>query len=154
MSLQTFQQLFGKMDTMGVLSFIPMWFAFFFTSFGVMLGDSSTGAPRNFCVASQVICCSNLCAMGYAVTNKVPLSKANLLTGPLDMFVTWILFAYLGGFSVFSATPIGIFNCVQVPMMAVMTVPTVLGLVAVAKDQKGYQDYLKSLEPVVSESSE
>ena len=76
----SFKTLFGKMDDGGVFSFMPVWFAFFLTSFGVMLGDSSVGAPRNFCAVSQIICCTNLCAMAYSITNNVPLSKANLLT--------------------------------------------------------------------------
>ena len=142
----TFKTLFEKMDNMGIIGFMPMWFAFFFTSLGVMLGDDSTGAPRNFCAVSQIICCSNLCAMGYAATNNVPLSKANMLTGPLDMFVTWTSLAYFGGSSVFSSTPIGIFNYIQVPIMALMTIPTVIGLVAVARDPKAYQDYLNQRE--------
>ena len=138
----SFKTLFGKMDEVGVIGFMPMWFIFFFTSFGVMLADDSVGAPRNFCAVSQLICCSNLCAMGYAVTNNVALSKANLLTGPLDFFVTWTALAYFGGAAVFSSTPIGIFNYIQVPIMALMTIPTVFGLVAVAKDPEGYQQYL------------
>ena len=81
--------------------------------------------------------------MGYAVTNNLALSKANLLTGPLDMFVTWTAFAYYGGYDVFSSTPIGIFNSVQVPIMALMTIPTLISLVAVARDPVGYQRYLE-----------
>ena len=142
----SFETLFGKMDRAGVLSFMPMWFAFFFTSFGVMLGDDSLGAPRNFCAVSQIVCCSNLVAMGYAVTNNVALSKANQLTGPLDFFVTWTSLAYFGGSAVFSTTPIGIFNYIQVPIMAFMTVPTLIGLVAIARDPKGYQQYLQTLD--------
>jgi len=137
----SFKTLFEKMDNMGVPGFMPIWFAFFITSFGVMMGDSSTGSPRNFCVVSQLICCTNLCSMGYAVTNNVALSKANMLTGPLDMFVTWTALAYFGG-DVFSTTPIGIFNYIQVPVMALMTIPTLIGLVAVARDPVGYQKYL------------
>ena len=140
----SFETLFGKMDRMGTLSFMPMWFLFFFTSFGVMLADNSTGSPRNFCAVSQLICCTNLCAIGYAVTNNLPLSKANLLTGPLDMCVTWTSFAYFGG-NVFSSTPIGIFNYIQVPIMALMTIPTIISLLAVAKDTNGYQNYLQTL---------
>jgi hypothetical protein len=138
-----FKTLFEKMDNSGVYGFMPIWFAFFLTSFGVMLGDSSVGAPRNFCAVSQIICCTNLCAMAYSITNNVPLSKANLLTGPLDMMVTWTAFAYFGGLSVFSTSPIGIFNYVQVPIMAIMTIPTLVGLVAIAKNPAGYQQYLE-----------
>jgi hypothetical protein len=141
----SFKTLFGKMDDMGVAGFMPVWFAFFFASFGVMLGDSSVGSPRNFCAISQLVCCTNLCAMGYAVTNNIALSKANLLTGPFDMFATWTALAYLGG-DVFSSTPIGIFNYIQVPIMALMTIPTLIGLVAIAKNPVGYQAYLAERE--------
>tara|TARA_Y100000590_G_C15635830_1_gene982960 strand:+ start:981 stop:1430 length:450 start_codon:yes stop_codon:yes gene_type:complete len=138
----TFTKLFGKMDSMGVYGFMPVWFLFFFVSFGVMIMDDSVGVSRDFCAVSQIICCFNLCAMGYAVTNNMALSKANLLTGPLDMFVTWTAFAYYGGTAVFSSTPIGIFNNIQVPIMALMTIPTLIGLISVAKDPAGYQRYL------------
>ena len=83
--------------------------------------------------------------MGYAVTNNLALSKANMLTGPLDMCVTWTALAYFGG-DVFSTTPIGIFNYIQVPLMALMTIPTLIGLIAVARDPVGYQKYLAERE--------
>ncbi len=110
-----FRALFGKMDDVGVIGLLPIWLSFFFTSFGVMLGDDSVGAPRNFCAVSQIICCANLCTMAYSVTNNVPLSKANVLTFLLDMMVTWTAFAYFGGSDVFSSSAIGIFNYIQVP---------------------------------------
>jgi hypothetical protein len=137
-----FVNLFGQMDKAGAKGFLFIWFSFFMTSFGVMLGDNSVGAPRNFCVVSQMICCTNLVSIGYAITNKVPLSKASQLTGALDMFVTWTSFAYFGGTAVFSSTPIGLWNWVQVPLMAVMTIPTVVGFLAIAFNEDGYQAYL------------
>ena len=59
----TFTKLFGKMDSMGVYGFMPVWFLFFFVSFGVMIMDDSVGVSRDFCAVSQIICCFNLCAI-------------------------------------------------------------------------------------------
>ena len=137
-----FVNLFGQMDKMGAKGFLFMWFSFFITSFGVMLADNSVGAPRNFCAVSQMICCTNLVSIGYAITNKIALSKASQWTGGLDMFVTWTSFAYFGGTDVFSSTPIGVWNWIQVPLMAVMTIPTVVGFLAIAFNEDGYQKYL------------
>tara|TARA_A100001015_G_C14747760_1_gene616270 strand:- start:153 stop:650 length:498 start_codon:yes stop_codon:yes gene_type:complete len=137
-----FVNLFGQMDKVGAKGFLFMWFSFFFTSFGVMLADNTVGSPRNFCAVSQMICCTNLVSIGYAITNKVPLSKASQWTSGLDMFVTWTSFAYFGGTAVFSTTPIGIWNWIQVPLMAVMTIPTVVGFFAIAFNEDGYQEYL------------
>ena len=138
-----FDKIFGPVDKMGYTGFIIMWFCFFFTSFGVMLGDSTTGPARDFCAVSQMICCTNLVAFGYAITNNIPWSKASMLTCALDMCVTWTALAYFGG-NVFGTSAIGIFNYIQVPMMAIMTIPTLLGLIVVARDPEGFRQYLEN----------
>ena len=58
--LYMFDKIFGPLDKMGYIGFMAMWFSFFFVSFGVMLGDSTTGPLRDFCAVSQLLCCSNL----------------------------------------------------------------------------------------------
>ena len=111
------------------------------TTFGVLLGDSSVGAPRNFCYASQLICCTNIVSIVYSMTHNVDLSKASMLTGPLDMYVTWLSFAYFGGSAVFSTSAIGVFNVIQCVMQGMMTIQMTVGLLAMAKDPKGYKKY-------------
>ena len=76
-----------------------------------------------------------------------------MLTCAFDMFTSWTAFAYFGG-DVFGSSAIGIFNYIQVPMMALMTIPTVVGLIAVARDPDGYNQYLQNLQPPAVEQHE
>ena len=140
-----FKLIFGMYDKMSYTGFMVMWSSFFFTSLGVMLADNSVGAPRNFCAVSQIICCTNLVSVGYGITNRKKLSEISMLTSGLDMFVTWTSLAYFGGSAVFSTTPIGIWNYVQVPIMGLMTVNSVAGLLACALNMDGYEEYLRNL---------
>ena len=142
-----FKQVFGMTDKMGHFGFLLMWFSWFLTTFGVLLGDSSVGAPRNFCFASQLVCCTNIVSIVYSMTNNVDLSKASMLTGPLDMYVTWLSFAYFGGSAVFSTSAIGVFNVIQCVMQGMMTIQMTVGLLAMAKDPKGYKKYLEDKKP-------
>jgi len=143
-----FKQVFGMTDKMGHFGFLLMWFSWFLTTFGVLLGDSSVGAPRNFCFASQLVCCTNIVSIVYSMIHNVDLSKASMLTGPLDMYVTWLSFAYFGGSAVFSTSPIGVFNVIQCVMQGMMTIQMTVGLLAMAKDPKGYKKYLEDKKPV------
>ena len=144
-----FKQVFGMTDKMGHFGFLLMWFSWFLTTFGVLLGDSSVGAPRNFCFASQLVCCTNIVSIVYSMTNNVDLSKASMLTGPLDMYVTWLSFAYFGGSAVFSTSAIGVFNVIQCVMQGMMTIQMTVGLLAMAKDPRGYKKYLEDKKPTV-----
>ena len=143
-----FKALFGMSDKMGPFGFLVMWFSFFFTTFGVLLADSSVGAPRNFCFASQLVCCTNLISVAYAITNELDFTKVSMLTTPLDMFVTWLAFAYFGGSAVLSSTPIGVFNWIQVVMMGMMGLQMMFSLLAMAWDPAGYKKYLNDKKPV------
>ena len=142
-----FKQVFGMTDKMGHFGFLLMWYSWFLTTFGVLLGDSSVGAPRNFCYASQLICCTNIVSTVYSMTHNVDFSKASMLTAPLDMYVTWLSFAYFGGSAVFSTTPIGIFNVIQCIMQAFMALQMTVGVLMMAKDPRGYKKYLEDKKP-------
>ena len=137
-----FEQLFSIQDKLGNLGFFILWYFFFITSFVILLVDDSTGATRDFLVGSQLVCCLNLAALGYAITNNISWSKASFLTISVDMFVTWTLFAYFGGTDVFSKTPIGVWNIVQIVLSAVFTIPTMGGIILIANDYEGYEKYL------------
>ena len=140
-----FTLLFGPMDKMSYKGFLIMWTSLFTTTLVVLSLDDSVGAPRNFCLVSQLICCTNLVSVGYGLNNKLPLSKVSLLTSGLDMCVTFTALAFLGT-SVFSTTPIGIFNYVQVPIMALMGLHYFISLFTCAFNPEGYENYLKTLE--------
>jgi hypothetical protein len=143
-----FKALFGMSDKMGPFGFLVMWFSFFFTTFGVLLADNSVGAPRNFCFASQLVCCTNLISVAYAMINELDFTKVSMLTTPFDMFVTWLSFAFFGGSAVLSSTPIGIFNWIQVVMQALMGLQMMVILLAMARDPVGYKKYLNDKKPV------
>ena len=74
------------------------------------------------------------------------MSKVSLITGLVDMFVTWTALAYFGGVTVFSTTPIGIWNSILVPIMGLMTIHSVVGLFVMAKNPNGSQEYLRELD--------
>jgi len=137
-----FEQLFGLQDKLGNLGFFILWYCSFITSFIILLVDDTTGATRDFLVGSQLVCCLNLAALGYAITNNIPWSKASFLTISVDMFITWTLFAYFGGADVFSKTPIGIWNVVQIVFSVAFTIPTIGGIILIANDYEGYEKYL------------
>ena len=93
---------------------LAMWLSFFTSSFVVLLVDDTQGPARDFCVVSQLLCCTNVASMGYAVANNVSWSKANFLTMNFDTFGTLLAFAYFGGSDVLGSTPLGVWNYVQV----------------------------------------
>ena len=139
-----FKLVFGMTDKMGPSGFMLMWLSFFFATFGVLLADDTQGSPRNFCFASQAICCTNLVAVAYSLTHNFNFSKASMLTGPLDMFVTWTSFAYFGGSATLGSTPIGVFNWIQVVMMTMMTIQMTVGLFAMALDPNGFKNHFNN----------
>jgi hypothetical protein len=141
-----FEQLFSLQDKLGNLGFFLLWCCFLITSFIILLVDDSTGAPRDFLVGSQLVCCLNLAALGYAITNNISWSKASFLTISVDMFVTWTLFAYFGGADVFNKTPIGVWNVVQIVFSAAFTIPTIGAIILISRDYEGYEKYLNGSE--------
>ena len=137
-----FENVFSLTDKLGMKGLLGMWFSFFTTSFVVLLVDDAQGAARDFCMVSQLLCCTNLVSMGYAVTNNMSWSKANFLTMNFDTFGTWLAFAYFGGNDVLGTTTLGVWNSVQVVGTVLNTVNGVAALYLVATDYRGFKDYL------------
>jgi len=143
MYMDKFKMLFSLTDKMGMTGMLYMWFSFFTTSFVVLLADDTQGPARDFCAVSQLLCCTNLAAMGYAVANNVSWSKANFLTMNFDTFGTWLAFAYFGGNAVLGSSTLGVWNSVQVAGTALNSLNGLAGLYLVSKDYKGFENYLK-----------
>lgn len=143
-----FQNLFGLTDKIGMVGFLGMWLSFFTTSFIVLLVDDTQGPARDFCMVSQLLCCTNLASMGYAVAYNVSWSKANFFTMNFDTFGTLLAFAYFGGSDVLGSSTLGVWNSVQVAGTVLNTVFGLASLYMVAADYKGFNDYLTN-EPNV-----
>ena len=94
--MNKFQNLFLMVDKLGVTGMLTLWFSFFTTGFVVLLTDDQTGPLRDFSMVSQLVCCSNLAAMGYSVANNVSLQKTFFYTMNFDTFATLLAFAYFG----------------------------------------------------------
>jgi len=135
--------LYSLTDKMGMTGMLYMWFSFFTTSFVVLLADDAQGPARDFCAVSQLLCCTNLAAVGYAVSNNVSWSKANFLTMNVDTFGTWLAFAYFGGNAVLGSSTLGVWNSVQVAGTALNTLNGLAGLYLVSKDYNGFENYLQ-----------
>ena len=71
--MDKFQNLFLMVDRLGMTGMLTMWFSFFTTGFVVLLTDDQTGPLRDFSMVSQLVCCTNLGAMGYSVAHNVSL---------------------------------------------------------------------------------
>jgi hypothetical protein len=107
------------------------------------LADKTEGPARDFCAASQLLCCTNLVSMGWAAANNVSWSKANFLTLNFDTFGTWLAFAYFGGNDVLGTSTLGVWNGVQVAGTVLNTVFGVVSLYMVMKDHAGFVKYLE-----------
>jgi len=136
-----FEQLFNLPDKLGKVGFLGMWLSFFTTSFVVLLADDTTGPARDFCAASQLLCCTNLATMGYAVVKNVSWSDASFYSMNFDTFGTWVAFAYFGGNAVLGSSTLGVWNTVQVVGTALNTLGGVASLYMVAKDPDGFKTY-------------
>jgi hypothetical protein len=139
--MTNFKQLFAIPDKLGVTGFLGMWVSFFTTSFVVLLADDTTGPARNFCAASQLLCCTNLASLGYAAVKNVRWSEASFYSMNFDTFGTWVAFAYYGGGDVLGSSALGVWNTVQIVGTALNTVAGVASLYLVAKDPAGFKEY-------------
>ena len=139
----SFEQLFKFPDKLGVAGCLGMWVSFFTTSFVVLLADDTTGPTRDFCAASQLLCCTNLAALGYAAVKNVPWSEASFYSMNFDSFGTLLAFAYYGGDAVLGSSTLGVWNTVQVVGTVLNTVAGVSSLYMVAKDHAGFKEYIQ-----------
>ena len=139
-----FEQLFKLPDKLGVVGCLGMWLSFFTTSFVVLLVDDTTGPARDFCAASQLLCCTNLAALGYAAVKNVRWSEASFYSMNFDTFGTWLAFAYYGGNAVLGSSTLGVWNTVQVVGTALNTLAGVSSLYVVAKDHAGFKEYVQA----------
>ena len=121
---------------------LTMWFSFFTTTFVVLLADDQTGPLRDFTMVSQLVCCSNMAAIGYSVTNNVSWSKTNFYTLHFDTFATLLAFAYFGGGDLLNSTPLGVWNYVQLVGTSMNALFAVSALYMVEGDSEGYHKYL------------
>jgi len=144
-----FENLFGPIKQMGSRGFLFLWLIFFTISFVVLLVDDTQGPARDFCVVSQLLCCSNLVSMGWAISNNIDWTKAHFYTLHLDTFGTLIAFAYFGGFDVIEGPELSVWNGVQMVGTAINALIGVIGLFAVAGDYDGFEKYIKGEEVVV-----
>ena len=140
--MDKFQNLFLMVDKLGMVGMLGLWFSFFTTGFVVLLTDDQTGALRDFSMVSQLVCCTNLAAMGYSVAHNVSLKKSFFYTMNFDTFATLLAFAYFGGGSLLNSTPLGVWNYVQFVFTVANGVWGVATLYVVAKDHKGYMKHL------------
>ena len=137
---------------MGMRGMLTMWFSFFTTSFVVLLTDHQTGSLRDFTMVSQLVCCSNMAAIGYSVANNVSWSKTSFYTLHFDTFATLLAFAYFGGGDLLNSTPLGVWNTVQLVGTAMNALFAVSALYMVAGDYDGYQKYLED-DPAVQDGT-
>ena len=147
MYMGKFENLFAMTDSMGKVGLLGMWLSFFTTSFVVLLVDDEQGPARDFCAASQLLCCTNLASMGWMAVNNVSWSKANFFTLNFDTFGTLLAFAYYGGGDVLGSSTLGTWNTVQVVGTAMNAVFGVSSLYMVVKDHGGFVRYLKGPTP-------
>ena len=142
-----FENLFAMTDSMGKVGLLGLWLSFFTTSFVVLLADDTQGPQRDFCAASQLLCCTNLASMGWAFMNNESWSKANFFTMNFDTFGTLLAFAYYGGSDVLGSSTLGTWNTVQLVGTAMNTAFGVSSLYMVAKDHGGFVHYLNAQQP-------
>lgn len=148
-----FQNLFEFTDKLGMNGLLGMWLSFFTTSFVVLLVDETKGPARDFCMVSQLLCCTNLASMGYAVANNVNWSKANFLTMNFDTFGTLVAFAYFGAGDVLGSSTLGVWNSVQLGGTILNTLQGVSALYYVANDYTGFKEYLNPPLPAVLQNN-
>ena len=141
--MSKFDNLFYLNEKLGMTGMLTMWLSFFTTSFVVLLVDDTQGPVRDFCAASQLLCCSNVVSMGWAIANNVDLTKASFLTLHFDTFGTLLALAYYGGDSVMNSSTLGVWNTVQVVGTVMNAVYAVASLYTVARDYNGFRDHFK-----------
>jgi len=149
--MSKFDNLFGMNEKMGTVGFLSMWLSFFTTSFVVLLVDDTQGPARDFCFMSQLLCCSNVVSMGWAIANNVNFTKASFYTLHFDTFGTLLALAYYGGGDVMNSSTLGAWNTVQVVGTVMNAVYAVASLYMVARDHKGFSDYLNKQTTAVIE---
>ena len=136
-----FDVLFGMPQKMGSLGMMAMWSSFYIITIICMLVDDTEGKVRNFSLASQAVCCINLCAIGWAITTKVDMVQASLYTMNADLGATILAWAYFGG-DVFSSSALGIWNYFHVIMGIMFFVNNMVGLAVIAMDHDGWLEFL------------
>ena len=140
--MDKFQNLFLMVDKLGMTGMLTLWFSFFTTGFVVLLTDDQTGPLRDFSMVSQLVCCSNLAAMGYSVAHNVSLKKTFFYTMNFDTFATLLAFAYFGGGDLLNSTPLGVWNWVQFVFTVMNAAWGTAALYTVARDHKGFVTHL------------
>ena len=144
-----FENLFAMTDKMGMNGMLTLWFSFFTTSFAVLLSDETVGPQRDFCMLSQLLCCTNLAALGYSVAHDVSWSKANFYTMNFDTFGTLLAFAYFGGTDVLGSNTLGVWNSVQFAGTLMNALFGVSSLYMVGNDPRGFNEYLNDTPNLV-----
>ena len=140
--MDKFQNLFLMVDKLGMTGMLTLWFTFFTTSFVVLLTDNQVGPLRDFSMVSQLVCCTNLAAMGYSVAHNVSLKKTFFYTMNFDTFATLTAFAYFGGGDLLNSTTLGVWNWVQVVFTVMNAVWGTAALYTVARDHEGFVKHL------------
>ena len=141
--MDKFQNLFLMVDKLGMTGMLTLWFSFFTTGFVVMLTDDQTGPLRDFSMVSQLVCCTNLAAMGYSVAHNVSLKKSFFYTMNFDTFATLLAFAYFGGGDLLNSSPLGVWNWIQFVFTVMNAAWGAATLYTVARDYKGFAEHLK-----------
>ena len=143
--MSKFDLLFGVPQKMGYLGTLTMWSTFYVITIICMLTDDTKGNVRDFMLASQAVCCINLCTMGWAITNGANMVQAALCSMNADLGITVLAWAYFGG-DVFGSSAMGIFNYFHVIMGIVFFVNNMVGLVAIAVDREGWLEFLGEVD--------
>jgi len=141
--MDKFQNLFLMVDKLGMTGMLTMWFSFFTTGFVVMLTDDQMGPLRDFSMVSQLVCCTNLAAMGYSVAHNVSLKKTFFYTMNFDTFATLLAFAYFGGGDLLNSSPLGVWNWVQFVFTVMNAAWGTAALYTVARDYKGFAKHVE-----------
>jgi hypothetical protein len=149
--MNKFQNLFLMMDKFGMRGMMAMWFSFFTTGFVVLLTDDQVGPLRDFTAVSQLVCCTNLAAMGHSVANNVSLQKSTFYTFNFDTFATLLAFAYFGGGNLLNSTPLGVWNYIQFVFTVMNAAWGAAALYVVNSDYAGFQQYLDASAPAAIE---
>jgi hypothetical protein len=139
------------MDKFGMRGMMAMWFSFFTTGFVVLLTDDQVGPLRDFTAVSQLVCCTNLAAMGHSVANNVSLQKSTFYTFNFDTFATLLAFAYFGGGNLLNSTPLGVWNYIQFVFTVMNAAWGAAALYVVNSDYAGFQQYLDASAPAAIE---
>ena len=149
--MNKFQNLFLMMDKLKMRGMLAMWLSFFTTGFVVLLTDNQVGPLRDFTAVSQLVCCTNLAAMGHSVANNVSLSKSTFYTLNFDTFATLLAFAYFGGGDLLNSTPLGVWNYIQFVFTVMNAAWGVAALYVVGGDYPGFQKHLAAVAPMAIE---